>query len=126
MLIEYVASGALVVAALVATFVGLRRRRADRLTADPAATFPYIGAARWVSKARITRGIPALEAASAAAGDRLAARATEVAAQAEAVASMVEVARAIDRSSPPALEVVHCESFSRSAAPAAGARISTR
>lgn len=43
MLIEYVASGALVVAALVATFVGLRRRRADRLTADPAATFPYIG-----------------------------------------------------------------------------------
>jgi hypothetical protein len=43
MLIEYVAFGALVVAALVATFVGLRRRRADRLTADPTATFPYIG-----------------------------------------------------------------------------------
>jgi hypothetical protein len=43
MLIEYVVFGALIVMVLVATLVGMRRRRADLTSADPAATFPYIG-----------------------------------------------------------------------------------
>lgn len=43
MLIEYAIFGALVGLAVAATVVGLRRRRADVLSGDPAETFPYIG-----------------------------------------------------------------------------------
>jgi hypothetical protein len=43
MLIEYVVFGALVVMVLVATFVGVRRRHADRLSGEPVGNFPYIG-----------------------------------------------------------------------------------
>lgn len=41
MLIEYVAFGALVVILLMATFVGVRRRRTDMLSGDPTGSFPY-------------------------------------------------------------------------------------
>lgn len=43
MLIEYLVFGMLVVMALVATFVGLRRRRLDMPADDPSAAFPYTG-----------------------------------------------------------------------------------
>ena len=43
MLIEYVVFGALVAMVVVATFVGMRRRRADVVSAEPTATFAYIG-----------------------------------------------------------------------------------
>jgi uncharacterized membrane protein YgcG len=42
MSIEYVAAGALVIAALAAVFVGLRRRRADALSGAPVATVPHV------------------------------------------------------------------------------------
>jgi uncharacterized membrane protein YgcG len=42
MLTEYAAAGSLVIAALAAAFVGLRRRRADFLSGSPAATLPHV------------------------------------------------------------------------------------
>jgi hypothetical protein len=43
MLIDYVVFGTLVIVALAATFVGTRRRRADRLSGDLAVPFPFAG-----------------------------------------------------------------------------------
>jgi hypothetical protein len=42
MLVEYVAFGTLVIVALVATFIGLRRRRAEAVV-DPSAAIPFLG-----------------------------------------------------------------------------------
>ena len=42
MFVEYAVFGALVVAALVAAFVGVRRRRADAIL-DPSTTLPFVG-----------------------------------------------------------------------------------
>jgi hypothetical protein len=42
MLVEYVAFGTLVIVALVATFIGWRRRRAEAVV-DPSATIPFLG-----------------------------------------------------------------------------------